>query len=110
MEKKLKVKSLRFKVDKRLKVRGVRSKVKKGWLFFAFLLTFNFQLLTLNYSQAALAAEAKFPRPTGYVTDAAQVISPSEKAKLTALIEEVERKTTAEIAVVPWLPFLPLPP
>ncbi len=40
------------------------------------------------------------PKPTGWINDFANVISPEYKSKLTSLIEEVEQKTTAEIAVV----------
>lgn len=108
MIKEFKVEGLKFKVDEELKVDRARMKVKKGWLFFVFFLTLNFQLLTLNYPQTALAGEPKFPSPTGYVTDSARVIPPSEKARLTALIGEVERKTTAEIAVVTVPTIAPL--
>ncbi len=102
IKKKLKVESLRFKVDKQLKIGKVFL------LFLLFLITFNFQLSTFNSSQAALATEPSFPKPTGYVNDFAKVISPSEKARLTALIEEVKRKTTAEIAVVTVPTIAPL--
>ncbi|MFH0791415.1 MAG: TPM domain-containing protein [Candidatus Omnitrophota bacterium] len=40
------------------------------------------------------------PKPIGWINDFANVISPEYKNKLTSLIEEVEQKTTAEIAVV----------
>lgn len=40
------------------------------------------------------------PQATGWVNDFAGVISPEYKEKLNALIEELEQKTAAEIAVV----------
>ncbi len=40
------------------------------------------------------------PKPSGWVNDFAGVISPEYKDKINALIEELEQKTTAEIAVV----------
>src|SRR3990167_8925883 len=40
------------------------------------------------------------PQPTGWVNDFAGVISGEYKDKLTALIQELEEKTSAEIAVV----------
>jgi len=50
---------------------------------------------------ACLYAE-KIPdiHPQGYVTDLAQVLDPSTRAKLEALCTEVEQKTGAQIAVV----------
>ena len=50
----------------------------------------------------ALAASplvAGFPRPQGFVTDAASVLTDAVKAEAESLIREAERKTTAEIAV-----------
>jgi uncharacterized protein len=40
------------------------------------------------------------PQPSGWVNDFAGVISPEYKEKLSSLIEELEQKTTTEIAVV----------
>lgn len=40
------------------------------------------------------------PQPVGWINDFANVISPEYKSRLTSLIEEVEQKTTSEIAVV----------
>jgi len=40
------------------------------------------------------------PKPIGWVNDFANVISPEYKEKLNSLIEELEQKTTSEIAVV----------
>ncbi len=41
-----------------------------------------------------------FPKPVGYVNDFAQVIQPDIKAQITAICEELEQKSQAEIAVV----------
>jgi uncharacterized protein len=41
-----------------------------------------------------------YPRPTGYVNDFATVIDPNTKDQLAALCTELERKTSAQIAVV----------
>ncbi len=46
------------------------------------------------------AADIEFPKPLGYVSDYAQIISPAQNSRLTSLIEELERKTSVEIAVV----------
>ena len=40
------------------------------------------------------------PRPAGWVNDFANVISPDYRDKLTGLIQEIEEKTSSEIAVV----------
>lgn len=40
------------------------------------------------------------PQPSGWVNDFAGVIGPEYKEKINALIEELQQKTTAEIAVV----------
>ena len=45
-------------------------------------------------------AQEPFPAPQGRVNDFAQVLDPSTKAQLNALVAEVEQRTTAEIAVV----------
>jgi uncharacterized protein len=45
-------------------------------------------------------AQEPFPAPQGRVNDFAQVLDPSTKAQLNALVAEVEQQTTAEIAVV----------
>jgi uncharacterized membrane protein YgcG len=45
-------------------------------------------------------AHEPFPTPQGRVNDFAQVLDPSTKAQLNALVAEVEQRTTAEIAVV----------
>ena len=55
-------------------------------------------LLVLLGLQAA--AQEPFPAPQGRVNDFAQVLDPSTKAQLKALVAEVEQRTTAEIAVV----------
>src|SRR6266568_3350948 len=41
--------------------------------------------------------------PTGYVSDLAGVISPKAKSRLEALCAEVEQKTGAQMAMVPYL-------
>ncbi|MDZ7264146.1 MAG: TPM domain-containing protein [candidate division KSB1 bacterium] len=42
----------------------------------------------------------QFPQPVGYVNDFAQVIRPEIKAQITAICQELEQKTQAEMAVV----------
>lgn len=63
----------------------------KKWLF-AFALFFVFT--ALGYS------EDKIPQPQGWVNDFAGVIDNATKEKLNSLINEVESKTSSEIAVV----------
>jgi uncharacterized protein len=45
-------------------------------------------------------AQDKFPDPLGYVSDFAGVISDPDEARMTAIIAELQEKTTAEMAVV----------
>ncbi|MDI6641748.1 MAG: TPM domain-containing protein, partial [Elusimicrobiota bacterium] len=59
-----------------------------------FLLKIPFCFLILS------TAEAKFPKPTGWVNDYAQVIDANTKTTLETLLTELEQKTQAEIAVV----------
>jgi len=49
---------------------------------------------------AARAEEPPIPRPEGFVTDRAGVLSPPVEARLTQLLAELQAKTGAEIAVV----------
>jgi uncharacterized membrane protein YgcG len=55
-------------------------------------------------------AQELFPAPQGRVNDFAQVLDPSTKAQLNALVAEVEQRTTAEIAVVVVHTTAPLTP
>lgn len=48
----------------------------------------------------AAASQPKFPKPTGWVSDFAGVISQADEQKITSLITNLERQTTAELAVV----------
>ena len=52
--------------------------------------------MTLSF----FAYAQNLPQPTGWVNDFAGVISPEYKEKLSSLIEELQQKTTTEIAVV----------
>ena len=55
-----------------------------------------------------LAVEPKYPtQPQGYVSDYANIISPSDKAAITQLLGELEQKTTAEVVVVTVLTTQP---
>ncbi|HEY0703170.1 MAG TPA: TPM domain-containing protein, partial [Candidatus Acidoferrales bacterium] len=45
-------------------------------------------------------APSSLPKPTGYVSDFANALSPSARAQLEALCTEVDQKTHAQIAVV----------
>lgn len=45
-------------------------------------------------------AQVKFPQAQGWVNDFAGALNSSQRAKLTSLLEEVEKKTGAEVAVV----------
>lgn len=49
---------------------------------------------------AAILGAQQFPKPVGYVNDFAQVIPSDIKAQITAICQELEEKTQAEIAVV----------
>ncbi|MBN2208502.1 MAG: TPM domain-containing protein [Candidatus Coatesbacteria bacterium] len=54
-------------------------------------------LLVVAY---AFAAGVEFPQYTGYVNDYVGLLNQSDKAKLTALLTELDKKTTAQVAVV----------
>jgi uncharacterized protein len=54
------------------------------------------------------AADARLPALRGYVTDEAGVLSSSERARLTAVIEGLRARTGAEIAVVTVATTAPL--
>ena len=54
----------------------------------------------LALALSAVAAEPRIPPPEGFVTDRAGVIPPATRERLVALLEELQRKTGAEIAVV----------
>ena len=57
-------------------------------------------VLILALTPCVFSGPEKLSRPQGYVSDFAGVISQQYKAKLERFISHVERKTTAEIAVV----------
>lgn len=59
-------------------------------------------LLGLLVVRAGLcdAAEPAIPKPEGFVNDLANVIPPETEQRLTALLEELQEKTGAEIAVL----------
>jgi uncharacterized protein len=54
----------------------------------------------LGLALVASWAAAQVPPPQGFVTDRAGVIDPQTTARLTRLLEELQQKTGAEIAVV----------
>jgi uncharacterized protein len=63
--------------------------------------TFLFLILATVLPFASRAQTFQVPdKPTGYVNDFANVLSPDAKAKLTALCTEVDQKAKAQIAVV----------
>lgn len=57
-------------------------------------------LLLLSLAAPALSEEVRIPAPLGHVSDYAGVIDPATEAALASLIKDVERKTTAEIAIL----------
>src|SRR5688500_17727911 len=60
------------------------------------------KLATVLAAVMALAAPVsaqRFPAPTGYVNDFANVISPEREAEITRIIDEVRQKSGGEIVV-----------
>jgi uncharacterized protein len=58
-------------------------------------------LLTFCFAITAASAQTSIPpKPTGYVDDYANVLSPNARAQLTALCTEVDQKAKAQIFVV----------
>jgi len=49
---------------------------------------------------AVLVTAAKFPAPRGYLSDFASVIDPASEARILSLLGQIEKETSAEIAVV----------
>jgi uncharacterized protein len=56
--------------------------------------------LVLTVVWGGRAAQAAFPKPVGYVNDFAGIIPQDVAQKLNGLLQELEEKTTAEVAVV----------
>jgi len=73
------------------------SMSKKG--FGKFVIIVLIAMVFIVHGQV-LAAEPGFPKPVGYVNDLASVISQADRDRLTSLIAELEKKTSAEIAIV----------
>lgn len=61
-----------------------------------FLLSLFAALFPLSQAQAELS----FPEPNGFVNDFANILSPTTEQQITAIIEEIQTKTSAEVAVV----------
>jgi len=59
-----------------------------------------FAVALLAGTAAAQVSTPQVPRPEGFVTDRANVIDPATKQKITRLVEELQQKTGAEIAVL----------
>lgn len=60
----------------------------------------NLTIVALVLAAVTPAAGAPVPAPQGFVTDRAGVIDAGTTAELTALLEELQQKTGAEIAVL----------
>jgi uncharacterized protein len=60
---------------------------------------FNAAAIALLLPAIALAEEASYPAPTGFVNDFAEVLSPAAEAKIADLLRELDKKTSAEVAV-----------
>jgi uncharacterized protein len=56
-------------------------------------------LLVLALCSGAFPQDQEFPRPVGFVSDFAGILSPGARAAITRIAEEVKAKTGAEIAV-----------
>lgn len=67
-------------------------------------------VLLLLAAAASLAYDFDLPKPTGYVTDQAGVLSGATKQRLVDLNRELEQKTGAQIAVVIVPTTKPEPP
>jgi uncharacterized protein len=57
-------------------------------------------ILLLTAPHATAQAPSSLAKPTGYVSDFANALSPAARAQLEALCTEVDQKTKAQIAVV----------
>ncbi len=62
---------------------------------------FIFTALIFAFCHSAYSAEAVYPeRPQGYVSDYVNLLNAQDKEKISGLAHELERKTTAQLAVV----------
>lgn len=57
-------------------------------------------VLAATVQLAAAQSEPPIPRPEGFVTDRAGVLGPAVTGRITRLVEELQAKTGAEIAVL----------
>ena len=58
-------------------------------------------VIVFSFTQVFIQGkDIKFSKPLGYVSDYARILSPAQNNLLTNLIGELERKTSAEVAVV----------
>jgi uncharacterized protein len=56
--------------------------------------------LNILHSASCLADVISLPSHTGYVTDSAEILSQADESAIIGIAEELERKTTAQLAVV----------
>lgn len=70
----------------------------------------NFLFLLLWVLVLPIQAQVQYPEPQGWVNDFANVLAPQTKEQLNNLIADVEKQTTAEIAVVTVESTAPLTP
>ena len=54
----------------------------------------------LYVSSGIALAQSPTNMPSAYVTDSADLFTPTEEEQLNSLIEQIEKRTTNEIAVV----------
>ncbi|MEK9150043.1 MAG: TPM domain-containing protein, partial [Candidatus Desantisbacteria bacterium] len=87
---------MRYKV--RAQIAEHRAQIRKNSLCSMFYILSS--VFCILYSVSCLADVVSFPEPNGYVTDSAEIISPNDELAITGMAEELERKTTAQLAVV----------
>jgi len=72
-------------------------------------ITFAFCLLSFAFSPL-IQAQPPYPEPQGWVNDFARVLDAATREKLNDLVSDLEKQTTAEIAVVTVETTAPLTP
>ena len=73
-----------------------KKNTKNIFLFLALCMCFSCLVFTAQCSQKTI----EFPKPVGYVNDYASILSEQDIQSVTTYIQELQEKTTAEVAVV----------
>ena len=83
---------------------NLNNYIKKRYLLFSFIFL---SILFLSINFFPKISYSKLPKPQGYITDNAHLLSGSTRSRIEGLIRELHLKTSSEIAVVTIKTFDP---